>query len=162
MSELDSRTAATPLVSLRNIRKTYWRGKEAVRVLDGLSLDIPARAFEALMGPSGSGKSTLLKLLGCLDRPSSGRYFLGGDDVATMTDSQLSFSISGNTNPNAGVSISGDRFIDVNPADDFAGSSIVTCFQSSGWSCRLRNFSPSISAWPRTSTTPRASSIEAT
>ena len=56
----------------------------------GVSFDVPQGDYVAIMGPSGSGKSTLLNLLGCLDRPSSGSFFLGDDDVATMTDDELS------------------------------------------------------------------------
>jgi len=84
--------AAAPksIVKLRGIFKTFWRGKEPVRVLENLDLDVPEGSFEALMGPSGSGKSTLLNVLGCLDKPTSGSYYLGGTDVANMDDDELS------------------------------------------------------------------------
>jgi putative ABC transport system ATP-binding protein len=81
--------AAAPIVSLRGIRKTFWRGKEAVKVLDGLSLDVPARSFEALMGPSGSGKSTLLYLIAGLDRPTEGEVLVGGKNIGTMSEGAL-------------------------------------------------------------------------
>jgi len=61
-----------------------------VRALDGLSLAIPEGEFLAIMGPSGSGKSTLLNILGCLDRPTAGAYYLGGEDVSKLGDSALS------------------------------------------------------------------------
>ena len=81
--------AAAPIVSLRGIRKTFWRGKESVRVLDGLSLDVPARSFEALMGPSGSGKSTLLYLIAGLDRPTEGEVMVSGKNIGAMGEGQL-------------------------------------------------------------------------
>jgi putative ABC transport system ATP-binding protein len=75
---------------LENLRKDYALKGELVRALRGVSLEVPEGDYVAIMGPSGSGKSTLLNLLGCLDRPSAGSYFLGDDDVARMSDSQLS------------------------------------------------------------------------
>jgi putative ABC transport system ATP-binding protein len=83
-----SPTAPT-LVSLRGIKKTYWRGSESVTVLDGLSLDVPQGSFEALMGPSGSGKSTLLNLMAGLDKPTAGSVMVGDQDIAKMSESQL-------------------------------------------------------------------------
>ena len=65
-------------------------GETEVHALAGLDLEIDEGEFVAIMGPSGSGKSTLLNLLGCLDRPTSGSYFLGGKDVALMNDNELS------------------------------------------------------------------------
>ena len=64
-------------------------GQDTVRALDGISFDVPQGDYISIMGPSGSGKSTLLNLLGCLDRPTSGEYLLGGTDVARMTDDHL-------------------------------------------------------------------------
>jgi len=61
-----------------------------VMALDGVDIDIHQGEYVAIMGPSGSGKSTMLKLLGCLDRPTSGSYWLGGEDVAQMDDDSLS------------------------------------------------------------------------
>jgi putative ABC transport system ATP-binding protein len=73
------------------LEKTYVLGEEnIVRALAGVDLRIDAGSFVAIMGPSGSGKSTMLNILGCLDRPSAGRYFLGGEDVSRMTDDALS------------------------------------------------------------------------
>ena len=78
-----------PIVSLRGITKTFWRGKEAVTVLDGLSLDVPRGAFEALMGPSGSGKSTLLNLIAGLDRPTQGQVVVDGQVISALSESAL-------------------------------------------------------------------------
>ncbi len=75
---------------VEDLRKDYILGSEVVRALRGVTIDVPEGDFVAIMGPSGSGKSTLLNLLGCLDRPSGGRYFLGADDVARLDDDQLS------------------------------------------------------------------------
>jgi putative ABC transport system ATP-binding protein len=76
---------------LRDIRKDYVLKSETVRALRGVTFDVPAGDYVAIMGPSGSGKSTLLNLLGCLDKPTAGEFFLGEDDVARMTDDQLSY-----------------------------------------------------------------------
>jgi len=70
--------------------KNYYLGSVTVHVLKDLNLTFDEGDFIALMGPSGSGKSTLLNVLGCLDRPTSGQYFLGTQDVSTMTDDDLS------------------------------------------------------------------------
>ena len=76
---------------VENLQKDYLLEGELVRALRGVTLEIPEGDYVAVMGPSGSGKSTFLNLLGCLDRPTAGSYFLGGDDVAKMNDDQLSF-----------------------------------------------------------------------
>jgi len=78
------------LVRLENLRKEYLMADELVAALRGLDLDVPEGQYLAVMGPSGSGKSTLLNVLGCLDRPSDGHYYLGGEDVSGFNDSQLS------------------------------------------------------------------------
>src|SRR5688572_30913237 len=77
------------IVRLRGVAKTYWRGKEAVKVLENLDLEIPDGAFEALMGPSGSGKTTLLNLIAGLDRPSAGSLEVAGHDLAKLSDTAL-------------------------------------------------------------------------
>ena len=74
-----------------DLKRFYELGGETVQALRGVTLDFPEGDFVAIMGTSGSGKSTLLNLLGCLDRPTHGSYFLGPDDVARMDDDQLSF-----------------------------------------------------------------------
>jgi putative ABC transport system ATP-binding protein len=76
---------------LKDIRKDYVLKSETVRALRGASFDVPTGDYVAIMGPSGSGKSTLLNLLGCLDKPTSGEFYLGDDDVARMTDDQLAY-----------------------------------------------------------------------
>jgi putative ABC transport system ATP-binding protein len=80
----------TPIVQLDDVRRSYQMGGETVQALRGLSLSIMPGEYVAIMGPSGCGKSTLLNLLGCLDRPSSGRYLLGGDDISKLNDDDLS------------------------------------------------------------------------
>ncbi len=80
-----------PVISIRDLKKIYHLGGEAdVYALAGVDLDVMPGEYVAIMGSSGSGKSTLLNLLGCLDRPTSGAYFLGGDDVALLDDDALS------------------------------------------------------------------------
>jgi putative ABC transport system ATP-binding protein len=84
-------SVADPIIRLEGIKKHYVLGAEVtVRALDGVELSIYPGSFVAIMGPSGSGKSTMLNLLGCLDRPTAGRYFLGGTDVSQMPDDELS------------------------------------------------------------------------
>ena len=80
---------ARPIVRIRSLVKEYRRGAEVVRVLDGLSLDIEAGDFVALMGPSGSGKSTLLNLIGGIDHPTSGELEVEGLRVDRLADSSL-------------------------------------------------------------------------
>src|ERR1700722_8189002 len=78
------------VASVDNLVKNYQMEEVVVPALRGVSLAFEEGDFIALMGPSGSGKSTLLNLLGCLDRSTSGQYFLGGEDVSGMDDDQLS------------------------------------------------------------------------
>ena len=81
---------STSIVKFDNVRKTYEMGMVTVEALRGISLDILAGEYVSIMGPSGCGKSTMLNLLGCLDRPTSGHYRLGGDDVSQLDDDALS------------------------------------------------------------------------
>ncbi len=77
------------LIELQDIHKVYETGDVEVRALQDVSLTIDDGDFVAIMGPSGSGKSTLMHLLGCLDRPTHGRYVLDGTDVSELDDNQL-------------------------------------------------------------------------
>jgi putative ABC transport system ATP-binding protein len=81
---------SSPIVQFENVRKHYQMGLVTVEALRGVSFAIAPGDYISIMGPSGCGKSTLLNLLGCLDRPTSGRYRLGGQDVSRMDDDALS------------------------------------------------------------------------
>jgi putative ABC transport system ATP-binding protein len=78
------------LIAVRDLTKTYAMEGTAVEALRGVSLDIRRGEFVAVVGPSGSGKSTFMHILGCLDRPTTGRYLLGGRDVSNLGDDELS------------------------------------------------------------------------
>lgn len=83
--------AGEAVIDLRGVEKSYVLSEEnTVRALCGVELQITEGSYVAIMGPSGSGKSTMLNILGCLDRPTAGHYFLGGEDVAQMPDDELS------------------------------------------------------------------------
>lgn len=79
-----------PLIRIENMNKVYNPGENEVRALDGVSLQIMQGEFAAIIGHSGSGKSTLMNMIGCLDTPTSGKYFLNGRDVSRMNDRELS------------------------------------------------------------------------
>ncbi len=78
------------LIKVRNLKKIYNPGENEVRALDDVSLDIGTGEFVAIIGQSGSGKSTFMNMLGCLDVPTSGHYFLNGRDVSALSDDELS------------------------------------------------------------------------
>jgi len=78
-----------PLIRFEDLKKTYVLGITKVHALRGINLEIEKNEYVAIMGPSGSGKSTLMNLIGCLDVPSSGNYFLNDQDVSKMTETQL-------------------------------------------------------------------------
>ena len=77
------------VISINDLKKTYIMGVEQVHALKSITLDVQKNEYMALMGPSGSGKSTLMNLLGCLDTPTSGNYYLNGQNVSIMSDSEL-------------------------------------------------------------------------
>lgn len=79
----------TPLIRIKNLMKSYQLGGETVHALNDVTLSIDKGEFIAIIGPSGSGKSTLMNMLGCLDRPDSGEYFLGGKEIGMMNDRDL-------------------------------------------------------------------------
>ncbi len=78
------------LIEIRNMCKIYYPGENEVRALDHVDLQIDRHEFVAIIGQSGSGKSTLMNMLGCLDVPTSGTYYLNGQDVSHLTDDELS------------------------------------------------------------------------
>ncbi len=86
----DLRPAADEVIRLDDVRRHYAVGDEVVKALDGVSFSIKKGSYWSIMGSSGSGKSTMLNILGCLDRPSSGTYWLNGGNVADMDDNALS------------------------------------------------------------------------
>jgi len=78
-----------PIIKLENIKKTYQMGTVLIHALRDVSLDIFPNQYIAIMGPSGSGKSTLMNVLGCLDTPTDGNYYLNGTNVSKMDDAEL-------------------------------------------------------------------------
>jgi putative ABC transport system ATP-binding protein len=72
------------IISLQGLKKTYKLGDNTVNALAGVTLDIKEGEFVAITGPSGSGKSTMMHILGCLDRPTEGKYLLNGKDVSSL------------------------------------------------------------------------------
>ena len=85
----ESDTAAKALIQLEEITKTYDAGENAVQALRGIDVAIQHGEFVSITGPSGSGKSTLMHILGCLDTPTTGKYWLNGEDVAELSGRQL-------------------------------------------------------------------------
>src|SRR5438477_10753385 len=80
---------STTVIAVKNLVKTYVVGEVEVRALRGVNLDVQTGEFLAVTGPSGSGKSTFMHIVGCLDRPTSGQYFLAGQDVSRMSRDAL-------------------------------------------------------------------------
>lgn len=78
-----------PVIEVRNLKKDYKMGSVVVHALRGVDLTVMPGEFVAIMGPSGSGKSTFMNLIGCLDRPTDGEYYLNGELASAMSDSQL-------------------------------------------------------------------------
>ena len=100
---VDSTIVSTPIVDVRNLAKTYVIGRTRIPALQGITLRVYQGEFVAVMGPSGSGKSTFMNLIGCLDRPSKGEYWLAGklvsrlsnDDLANIRNRQIGFVFQG-------------------------------------------------------------------
>ncbi len=78
------------MIEMEQVRKEYQSGEQAVKALDGISLNIAENEYVAIMGPSGSGKSTLMNIIGCLDTPTGGSYTLDGERVDSLSDERLS------------------------------------------------------------------------
>ena len=79
------------IISTENLWKTYQMGEQEVRALSGVSFDVARNEFVAIMGPSGSGKSTLMNLLGCLDTPTKGKYYLNGQLASSLSENELAY-----------------------------------------------------------------------
>ncbi len=79
----------SPLIRIRDLTREYQMGEERILALRGVTLDIVRNEYLAIMGPSGSGKSTMMNLLGCLDTPTSGEYWLNGQEVSRFSDDAL-------------------------------------------------------------------------
>ncbi len=84
-------TVNSPLILTENLWKIYKLGKQEVQALRGVSFAIEKNEFVAIMGPSGSGKSTIMNILGCLDTPTEGEYYLKGKPVSTLSDNELAY-----------------------------------------------------------------------
>jgi putative ABC transport system ATP-binding protein len=82
-------STGAPLIRLEGVTKHYQMGGETIAALDGIDLQVARNDYIAFIGSSGSGKSTMMNILGCLDTPTSGKYFLNGRDVAGMSESEL-------------------------------------------------------------------------
>src|SRR5207245_7101769 len=82
-------STSTPIVDVRNLAKTYIIGRTRIRALQDISLKVFQGEFVAVMGPSGSGKSTFMNLVGCLDRPTQGEYWLAGKLVSSLSNDEL-------------------------------------------------------------------------
>jgi putative ABC transport system ATP-binding protein len=89
MAQLPADTPADAVIVIRNLEREYEMGTETVRALRGVNLDIRRNEYVAIMGPSGSGKSTLMNMIGCLDTPSAGEYWLNGFRVSELGDDEL-------------------------------------------------------------------------
>jgi putative ABC transport system ATP-binding protein len=89
MAQLPADVPRDAIIVVRNLKRDYAMGSETVRALRGVDLTIRRNEFVAIMGPSGSGKSTLMNLIGCLDSPSDGEYWLNGHRVSELGDDQL-------------------------------------------------------------------------
>jgi putative ABC transport system ATP-binding protein len=79
----------SPLIRIRDLTREYQMGEERILALRGVTLDIVRNEYVAIMGPSGSGKSTMMNLLGCLDTPTGGEYWLNGQEVSRLSDDEL-------------------------------------------------------------------------
>jgi putative ABC transport system ATP-binding protein len=86
---MEKRDDKKPVIKLENVYKYYRMGENIVKAVDGVSLEINTGDFVAIMGPSGSGKSTMMNLIGSLDVPTRGKIFLDGDDISTLSESDL-------------------------------------------------------------------------
>jgi len=89
MASTASQLTNDSVIEVKNLHKEYRMGSEIIHALNGVDLVIASNEYVAIMGPSGSGKSTLMNIIGCLDRPSDGEYWLSGENVSQLSDSEL-------------------------------------------------------------------------
>ena len=89
MADVSARSGAEPVIRVRDLHKNYRMGSDTIHALNGVDCAIHENEYVAVMGPSGSGKSTLMNIIGCLDRPSTGEYWLSGENVSKLGDKSL-------------------------------------------------------------------------
>lgn len=89
MADVSASAGSEPVIRVRDLHKNYRMGSDTIHALNGVDCAIHANEYVAVMGPSGSGKSTLMNIIGCLDRPTSGEYWLSGENVSKLGDKSL-------------------------------------------------------------------------
>jgi putative ABC transport system ATP-binding protein len=88
----ETKQAGGPVARLSDVVKVYKEGDVEVSAIKGITFDIPRQRFSMIVGPSGSGKTTLLNLIGCIDKPTQGTIFVGGQDVGALNDNAIQIS----------------------------------------------------------------------
>ena len=88
----ETKQAGGPVARLSDVVKVYKEGDVEVPAIKGITFDVPRQRFSMIVGPSGSGKTTLLNLIGCIDKPTQGTIFVGGQDVGALNDNAIQIS----------------------------------------------------------------------